>query len=236
MQLLNTISNNRIVNRHGVKIVWTIATVCLLLLLFNIVYTIKVQSSIKENDYAAQPLLVAQNNNRPNYRASDITRANLFGAKSRQPVVRQAPKTTLDLTLEGILWASDSSMARAIIRSGKNKTNLYSIGESIQGAGATIKEIRDGEVILNRNGAAESLPLIRKTSSGNRQLITYSGPNGSNTSVASNNVSARTEKSNSPQDFRRSSAKPRSRNGKNRKIRKPNFSGLDKALKKMGEI
>jgi type II secretion system protein C len=233
MQLLNSISNNRIINKHGLKIVWAFALLCALIVLIDGGASLYKQSKIKASNYSAQALPQAQKDNQPNYRPSDIIGANLFGNPNPKIVVRQAPKTTLDLTLQGILWASDGSMARAIIRSGKKNSKLYSVGESIEGAGASVKEIRDGEVILNRNGAAESLPLIKKTSSGNRQLITYASPV-SDDALA--RIAPRTEKSISPPSIKRSSPRPRSKNGEPRKIRKPNFSGLDKALKKMGEI
>lgn len=236
MQLINAISNNRFASKHGLKITWGIAAVCLLWLLLSSAMTLREQHVIKNKNYAEQSLPTSTKSKQPNYRASDIVSANLFGDPNPKPVVRQAPKTTLDLTLQGILWATDSNMARAIIMSGKNSSKLYSVGESIEGAGASVKEIRDGEVILNRNGAVESLPLIKKTSSGNRQLITYSSPLESSEIITPVATVARTEKTNSVQEIRRSSAKPRSPNAQPRKVRKPNFSGLDRALKKMGEI
>jgi type II secretion system protein C len=236
MQLLNSISNNRIINKHGLKIAWGLAGLCVLIVLLDAATSLYTQSKTKADNYSAQVLPEVQKNDQPNYRPRDIVSANLFGNPNPKPVVRQAPKTTLDLTLQGILWASDSSMARAIIRSGKKNTKLYSVGESIEGAGASVKEIRDGEVILNRNGAAESLPLIKKTSSGNRQLITYASPIHQSASSEMAALAPRTEKTVSPPSIQRSSPRPRSKNGKPRKIRKPNFSGLDKTLKKMGEI
>lgn len=237
MQLINTISNSRFANKHGLRIAWGLAAACLLWLLLSAGLTMREHLANKEDNYAAQALPTIAKAKQTNYRASDIVGANLFGDPNPRPVVKQAPKTTLDLKLQGILWATDGAMARAIIMSGKKTSKLYSIGESIDGAGASIKEIRDGEVILSRNGAEESLPLIKKTASGNRQLITYSTPTQrSRDTRLGNNALARTDKTNSIQDLRRSSAKPRSANGKSRKIRKPNFSGLDRALKKMGEI
>jgi type II secretory pathway component PulC len=124
-------------------------------------------------------------------------------------------------------------MARAIIMSGKRKSKLYSIGESIRGAGVSIEEIRSGEVLLNRNGAIESLPLTQRKSRGgsNSSIISYS--DGSSGQVSDSGL--QTASTGSPQ-LGNSIAKPRSANGQPRKIRKPNFSGLDRALQKMGEI
>ena len=114
------------------------------------------------------------------------------------------------------------------------ETELYSVGESIKGAGASVKEIRGNEVLLNRNGATESLPLIKKTASGNRQIISFTQAEPQITEVSAASTS---RASTANQALERIQAKkPNSPNGKPRKIRKPNFSGLDRALKKMGEI
>ena len=144
--------------------------------------------------------------------------------------MKKAPKTTLNLTLQGILWATDANIARAIIMTGKKKSELYSVGEAIKGAQASVKEIRDGEVLLDRNGTTESLPLLKKTSSGNRQVISFSDPVRGKL-ISSNTAARRVIQRNQPVQARKKGAGPPSK-----KIRKPNFSGLDKALKKMGDL
>jgi len=134
----------------------------------------------------------------------------------------------LNLTLQGILAASDSKLARAIITSGKKKAGLYSVGEDIKGVSASIKEIRANEVLLDRNGATESLK-IKKLGKGGGPIISYhSDPPTAAPSVSAANLQSQVRQ--------RPATKPRSPNGEQRKIRKPNFSGLDRALKKMGEI
>jgi type II secretory pathway component PulC len=227
MDLFKTISNNRLWNKHGTRIVWLLACLTLLIAVSRIGWTGYSQAKIKNVNYQTQNIDPLVKSSTRLYRVDEIVSANLFGDPAPKIIVKQAPKTTLDLTLQGILWASDSTQARAIIRSGQKSSELYSVGEDIKGAGASVKEIRDGEVLLNRNGATESLPLLKKTSSGNQPLITYVDQTevielGSNTRTLKRNASK-------PESSAASNATPR-------KVRKPNFSRLEKALRKMGEI
>jgi len=117
-------------------------------------------------------------------------------------------------------------MARAIIVSGKKKAKLYSVGESIKGARVSIEEIRSNEVLLNRNGAIESLSLIKKKGKHNHSIITYTDSPNTNSEPVRN----------ASQISRSTPRKSRADNSQARKVRKPNFSGLDRALKKINEI
>ncbi len=234
MELLNTISTSRTWTLHGTKIAYSVAIVLLVLSLASVVWHANGQSKLKKQNYAPQQIAPIQTKVKESYRVVDIVRANLFGNPSPSKLVQKnAPKTTLDLTLQGILSATDENMARAIIMSGKRNSKLYSIGETIQGAGVSIEEIRASEVLLNRSGAIERLPLVKGKGStdGDNSIITYS--NGSsgrapNTELASN--------ARASSGISRSTPRPRSANGERRKVKKPNFSGLDRALQKMGEI
>ena len=230
MDLFNIISNNRFWNKHGTLAVWLLACLALLIAVSRIGWTGYSQAKIRSANYQAQDINPLVNSSKPLYRVNDIVSANLFGDPTPEKVVAKAPKTTLDLTLQGILWATDSTQARAIIKSGKKSSELYSVGENIKGAGASVKEIRDGEVLLDRNGATESLPLMKKTSSGNGPLITYSDQ-ATEITLGGNTRPLERYLSNPPKQLRSASS-----NTTPRKARKPNYSGLDKALKKMGEI
>jgi len=233
MELLNTISTSRIWTRHGLKIAYGVSGLLLFASLASIAWNVKTQNQIKSSNYTEQTIAPISKRPQHSYRVNDIVRANLFGDPSPTPIAKVAPKTTLDLTLHGVLAATDNNMARAIIMSGKRSSKLYSIGESIQGAGVSIEEIKTNEVLLNRNGAIESLPLVKSKSSGggNNSIITFSdGSSGEVSRPQLQTASAST------QGIRRSTPKQRSTNGQPRKIKKPNFSGLDRALQKMGEI
>jgi len=229
MQLLNTISTSRTWTRHGLKIAYGFSGLLLLAVIASIALSIKTQNEIKAANYAKQAIAPIKKKTQHSYRVNDIINANLFGDPSPAPVAKVAPKTTLDLTLQGVLAANDSSIARAIIMSGKRNSKLYSIGQSIQGAGVSIEAIKANEVLLNRNGAIESLPMVKLKSrdNGDDSIISYS--NGSSGQVSNSDLHKVSQVS-------RTASKPRSPNGKPRKIKKPVFSGLDRALQKMGEI
>jgi len=231
MQILNTISSSRIWTRHGLKITYAISCLLVLGSVTSVVWNIRTQSQVKKANYAEQTIAHINKRAKESYRVNDIVRANLFGNPNPAPVARVAPKTTLDLTLQGVLAATDNAIARAIIMSGKRNSKLYSIGESIQGAGVSIEEIKANEVLLNRNGAIESLSLVKSKASakGNNSIITYS--DNSSSQISQPELQAAAVR---PSEIKRSS--PRSENGQRRKIKKPNFSGLDRALEKMGEI
>lgn len=233
MEILNTITTSRTWTRHGLKIAYGVSGLLLLVSVSSVAWNIRSQNQIKAANYAKQAIAPISKKVRHTYNVSDIVRANLFGDASPAKVVKVAPKTTLDLTLQGVLAASDTTMARAIIMSGKRNSKLYSIGESIQGAGVSIEEIRANEVLLNRNGAIESLPLkkLKANGKGNNSIISYS--EFSSGQVSQPQLQAASTRST---QISRSTPKRQSTNGQSRKIKKPNFSGLDRALQKMGEI
>lgn len=230
MDLFNIIANNRLWNKHGMLAVWLFAGLALLISVSRIGWTSYSQAKTKNANYQPQDISPLVKSSKQRYKVNDIVSANLFGDPTPKEVAEKAPKTTLDLTLQGILWATDSTQARAIIQSGKRSSELYSVGETITGAGASVKEIRDGEVLLDRNGATESLPLLKKTSGTNGPLITYTDTAAeiqiaSSTRTLERNVSDSTKRGRSTFS-----------NSPPRKIRKPNVSGFDKALRKMDEI
>jgi len=231
MDLALTFANNRIWNRHSVKIVWAICCLLLILVLANIAYSEYLNNKHKQQHYAPQNLPPIASNAGPQYRVTDITSANLFGdPRPKEVITKDIPKTNLNLKLIGVLWSTDEQQARVIIESGNKKANLYGVGQNIQGSGASVKEIGVNEILISRNGATEKLPLVKQK--GGDDIISFE--TASFNDDPGSTVTAYQEPSNNIR--RSSSSKPISPNGKNRKIRKPNFSGLDRALKKLGEI
>ena len=215
MDSLINLKNHPVVDQHGPKIALAISILCLLIFIISCGLGIRAHAKTKSENYAPQPIeAVSQRNNRPRYRINDVTSANLFGNPAPKKVVQNAPKTTLNLKLQGILSATDKTVARAIITSGKKKkAELYSVGESIEGAGASVKEIREHEVLLNRNGATESLPLEKRSSKGDTSVYTP-------IEQAANSIKNPNADSQSATPQTTTPSQPR-------KIRKPNFSGLD---------
>jgi len=172
MKLLNT--KIQLWNRHGVKIVWALSIVWLLTILSTIAWDVRSNYQTKLENYSLQTIDLVQNTKLINYRVQDITSANLFGDPTPKKTTIASKPTTLDLSLDGLLWASDGFASRAIIASGKKKPKLYAIGQEIVGAnGVSIKEIQRNEVILNRNGLTESLSLIKSTINDDQRLIAY---------------------------------------------------------------
>lgn len=238
MEIINTISNNRLFQKHGRTAAIAVAALLLILSLLSVYTNYKTQHKIKKENYKAQQIKRSNNPVRQ-YKVTDIVTANLFGDAVKKPVVKNAPKTTLDLTLQGILYTKESDIARAIVMVGKKKSGLYSVGEKIKGANASVKEIRDNEILLNRNGLTESLPLIKKNKSGDRQIITYEQDFGNDLGKFEDDHGYDDHGSGEDlyieeaRQYEQALQEERERNGRARQGRKPNFSGLDRALEKL---
>lgn len=236
MDVINTITTNRLWNKHSLKLAWGGALLLLALVLASIAWTTWNQVKIKQINYQPQTVAAINTSNKPSYRVNDIVAANLFGDPTPAPVVKVAPKTTLDLTLIGVLWSSDNTVGRAIIKPGRKAAGLYSVGENIKGAGASVQEIRDDEIILDRNGALESLPLQKKTDSGNRQIITFNNGQTANPNIDPV-VNFEQHTNGQPNNTNvRTPTTPNNQSAPSRRVRRPSFSGLDRALEKMEEL
>lgn len=94
-----------------------------------------------------------------NYR--HISEAHLFGVfqQSETPAITtSAPDTRLNLVLKGVLAATPMKNANAIISIGKNGAeDNYAIGDKV--TSATIREIYEDRVILERSGRLETLRM-----------------------------------------------------------------------------
>lgn len=93
---------------------------------------------------------------------------NLFGKvveapKQSQPAALDgnAVKTSLNLTLVGVVESSDESSARAIISTG-DRQDVYAINAPLPvGANVTLSKVMVDRVIINNNGQYESLWLYQ---------------------------------------------------------------------------
>ena len=103
------------------------------------------------------------------FKVNEIVSAHLMGnpARVRATRVERVPTTKLNLALKGLLSSHDQEMARAIIAIGKKPDRLYAVGDKLEAGSATVMEIRDDLVLLDRNGKVESLPLPKKLMSAN---------------------------------------------------------------------
>ncbi len=91
----------------------------------------------------------------------DLATLHLFGA----PVtvvgsndVASLPPTALQLTLHGLFTNTRTKMSEALISAPGQSTKAYHVGSSVPG-GATVYEILDDGVVLQRGGKLEKLIL-----------------------------------------------------------------------------
>ena len=96
---------------------------------------------------------------------SKLQQLHLFGkmVKKAAPVkkaliVSEAPKTKLNVTLVGVVAASDPAYSSAIIAY-KKKQGSYFIDSEITGTNATVSEIHPDRVLLDVGGALQTLML-----------------------------------------------------------------------------
>lgn len=91
-----------------------------------------------------------------------IVDAHLFGnsqASAPEVAARNAPETSLDLSLAGVAAGSDDARSYAIIVSGSSREeNTYPVGSTLPG-GALIRQILPDRVILAHAGRLETLRL-----------------------------------------------------------------------------
>ncbi len=94
-----------------------------------------------------------------------LQNANLFGkfteqkaAVVEQPIVKDAPKTRLNLTLVGAVASSDANTSLAVIAN-RGKQSTYGLGEEIEGTRATLKAVLVDRVIIDNQGRDETLMM-----------------------------------------------------------------------------
>ncbi|CAE6882787.1 general secretion pathway protein [Vibrio sp. B1REV9] len=94
-----------------------------------------------------------------------LQNAHLFGKYTEQkpviveqPVVQDAPKTRLNLTLVGAVASSNVKTSLAVIAN-RGKQATYGIGEEIEGTRATLKAVLVDRVIIDNQGRDETLML-----------------------------------------------------------------------------
>ena len=98
--------------------------------------------------------------------ARAIDRYHLFGEANRiaaQPEKpKEAPKTNLRLILKGVFTGDDGGKSGAIIEEIGKPAEYYGIGDSLPG-GVKLAEVYPDRVLLDRNGAYESLYFDEST-------------------------------------------------------------------------
>jgi len=110
---------------------------------------------------------------------ANMAQWHLFGEalkeepKPLQPAA-DAPDTSLNLKLHGVLASKNPALARAIIDDGKGVEEAYAVNSNLPG-GAILREIHADRVILEYHGRLEALRLPKETVGGGTDEITMRG-------------------------------------------------------------
>lgn len=118
-----------------------------------------------------------------------IREKNLFGSPTPAqltPVVKELPKTTLNLTLRGVAVSTTDQQSNAMIEGPDGSIHNYLNGDTLPG-NATLTLINKDSVVLNREGSLETLtfPPLKTSKSavsasvqaGTNNLLTGTSPN-----------------------------------------------------------
>jgi general secretion pathway protein C len=92
---------------------------------------------------------------------SEITSAHLFGETHSTVDDANAPQTSVQLVLAGVLAVPDPKRGLAIIGPNAGSAKLYTVGSAVPG-GVNLYSVYADRVLLDRGGVIESLFLPRK--------------------------------------------------------------------------
>lgn len=101
-----------------------------------------------------------------------IVNAHLFGIAATTGDPSNAPATSANLTLAGTLAGPDPAVGWAIIGASGQSARVYATGASLPG-GTKLAAVYPDRVILDRNGARESLMLPRLSGGGAATPVAY---------------------------------------------------------------
>jgi general secretion pathway protein C len=103
----------------------------------------------------------AQQANLNTVHVSEITSAHLFGETHSTVDDANAPQTSVQLVLAGVLAVPDPKRGLAIIGPNAGTAKLYTVGSAVPG-GVNLYSVYPDHVLLDRGGVIESLLLPRK--------------------------------------------------------------------------
>lgn len=171
---------------NGPRLVSLVFAVLILLQLLQVSYSL-LAKPLK----VPQPMLTAP---APRAQRSDldtqtIVSAHLFGvappdSSTQDPA--NAPQSSANLLLAGTIATQDPKHGVAIISDGGAPSKVYSVGERI--SGASLHSVYLDHVILDRNGALETLLLPRQLPSSMRGAVARRAANDPRTAVAVDNI------------------------------------------------
>lgn len=113
--------------------------------------------------------------------AKQIGDAHLFG---RAAGAGSLPETSLQLTLRAVFTATDPQAASAVIEAADGKAQVIRVGNSVSG-GAVLKEVHANRVVIERDGALETLVFPAPQSSAEFAMAQKTPGDGDETAPAS---------------------------------------------------
>ncbi len=160
--------------RHGTVSAWVTGLLVIVLAyqLAQLTWSLFPVPAVGEDNVPAPVSPVAEEQ-RGTAKTINLSQLHLFGtaappvSKSRTRVVtEEAPDTRLRLILRGVIAATDTEMARAIIAEPGGEEKYYAVEDKLPG-GAVLKEIAPDRVILEtRAGRLETLRLPKESTPG----------------------------------------------------------------------
>lgn len=96
-------------------------------------------------------------------RVADISSAHLFGEAHSAVNDANAPQTTVQLVLAGVLALPDPKRGLAIVGPSAATAKLYTVGSAVPG-GVSLYAVYRDRVLLDRGGVIESLYMPRRAS------------------------------------------------------------------------
>lgn len=143
-----------------------VALVTAILLICVVYYGAKLTWLVLTPEDQAKPWLPPQIQNQSSQNSSvDFSNFHWFGQPNAKPVevvqqseVTDAPKTSLNMTLTGVVAHQDVHRSMAIIEY-QSKQDTYVINQKIKSSRVSIAEIHSDRVILKNNGKYETLML-----------------------------------------------------------------------------
>ena len=103
----------------------------------------------------------------PGIDVQDVVQAHLFGIATVDPTTQDpdnAPTSSANLLLTGTIASQDPRHGVAIVSDGGGPSKVYAVGDRV--AGASLHSVYLDHVILDRNGALETVRLPRQLPAG----------------------------------------------------------------------
>ena len=103
-----------------------------------------------------------------------IVAAHLFGTIEADPGTQELRATAARLVLDGTIATDDPKRGVAIIRGDDSPSKVYSVGQNV--AGALLHAVYLDHVVLSRNGALETLALLKLVADARSTAAGHSRP------------------------------------------------------------